>query len=231
MVHVITKYMPDFTGLIIDDGRLQLLDSLGTGAYGKVYLAIDRTSSKTGGKYYAVKCLLKPNLGSRQDEFQKREFEIHRMVHKHPNIVTLHKVIYGRFFVYVVLDLYVGGDLFTAITERRLYELNDELVKSTFVQLIDAVQYCHDRGVSHRDIKPENILVSEDGSHISLADFGLSTLTGFSAQFGCGSSYYMSPGMSLDWQFYIYLKPPQSVLGTISSVPIQHNLVISGHSA
>lgn len=203
MVHVITKYMPNFTGLVIDDGRLQLLDSLGSGAYGKVYLAVDRMSSEVGGKFYAVKCLSKPKPGSRQDECQKREFEIHRMVHKHPNIVTLHKVIYGRFFVYVVLDLYIGGDLFTAITERKLYELNDELVKRTFVQLIDAVQYCHDRGVSHRDIKPENILVSKNGLHISLADFGLSTLTDASAEFGCGSSYYMSPGMSLDWQLYI----------------------------
>lgn len=203
MVHVITKYMPDFAGLVIDDGRLQLLVSLGSGAYGKVYLAVDRTSSKARRKYYAVKCLSKPKPGSRQDESQQLEFKIHKMVHKHPNIVTLHKIIHGRFFVYVVLDLYVGGDLFTAITERKLYELNDKLIKWTFVQLIDAVQYCHDRGISHRDIKPENILVSEDGLYISLADFGLSTLTDVCAQFGCGSSYYMSPGMFLVRQFCI----------------------------
>jgi serine/threonine protein kinase len=196
---VITEYMPDFAGDVIDEGRLQLLDSLGSGAYGKVYLAVDRTSSKAKRKYYAVKCLCKLTPGCSQDQFQKRELVIQSMVHHHPNIVTLHKVVYDRFFIYVVLDFCAGGDLFTALTERKLFERNDELIKWVFVQLIDAVQYCHQQGVSHRDIKPENILVSEDGTRIFLADFGLSTWDDFSTEFGFGSSHYMSPGMFLSW--------------------------------
>ncbi len=195
MVRPITKYMPNFTGFVIDEGRLQLLDSLGSGSYGKVYLAVDRTSSKAKRKYYAVKCLCKLTPGCRQDQLQKRELLIQSMVHHHPNIVTLHKVVYDQFFVYVVLDFCAGGDLFTAITERKVFERNDELVKWVFVQLIDAVQYCHQQGVSHRDIKPENILLSEDGARVFLADFGLSTWDDFSTEFGFGSSYYMSPGM------------------------------------
>ncbi|KAK2466298.1 hypothetical protein APHAL10511_001940 [Amanita phalloides] len=189
----ITEYMPDFAGHVIDKGRLKLLDSLGSGAYGKVYRAVDKTAPKARAKYYAVKCLCKPKPGSRQDEFQTREIAIHRLVHNHPNIVTLHKVISDDFFVYVVFDLYAGGDLFTAITERAVFKQNDRLIKHTFVQLIDAVHYCHEKSVFHRDIKPENVLVSEDGSHVCLADFGLSTLNRVCAEFGCGSSYYMSP--------------------------------------
>lgn len=222
---VITKYMPDFAGVVIDKGRLQLLDSLGSGAYGKVYLAVDRTSSKTKRKYYAVKCLCKLTPGSRQEQFQKRELMIQSMVHHHPNIVTLHKVVHGWFFVYVVLDFCAGGDLFTAITERKVFQRNDELVKRVFVQLIDAVQCCHQRGVSHRDIKPENILVSEDGARIFLADFGLSTWDDFSTEFGFGSPHYMSPGMLfLDQQISSMIKPQQSALERVltKAVRFQH---------
>ncbi|KAF8621651.1 hypothetical protein AX15_007668 [Amanita polypyramis BW_CC] len=189
----ITEYMPDFAGHVIDQGRLKLLDSLGSGAYGKVYRAVDRTMPKAERKYYAVKCLCKPKPGSRQDEFQTREFAIHRLVHNHPNVVTLHKVISDDFFVYVVLDLYADGDLFSAITERQVFRLDDKLIKHTFTQLVDAVHYCHEKGVFHRDIKPENVLIAENGLHISLADFGLSTMNRVCSEFGCGSSYYMSP--------------------------------------
>ncbi|PFH52824.1 hypothetical protein AMATHDRAFT_56303 [Amanita thiersii Skay4041] len=189
----ITEFMPDFTGYLIDQGRLRLLESLGSGAYGKVYRAVDRTSPKSQRKHYAIKCLCKARPGSRQDEFQKREFTIHTLVGSHPNIVTLHKIISDDFFIYVVLDLYEGGDLFTAITEKKAFHMNDALVKRTFVQIIDAVHHCHEQGVFHRDIKPENVLISNDCTDICLADFGLSTMNHICADFGCGSSYYMSP--------------------------------------
>jgi serine/threonine protein kinase len=68
------------------------------------------------------------------------------------------------------------------------------LVKRIYIQIIDGLQFCHDRGIFHRDIKPENILCSEDGRQVKLADFGLSTRNGASSEYGCGSCYYMSPG-------------------------------------
>jgi len=201
-----TELMPDFSGRTLNHGRLRLLENLGSGAYGKVYRAMDITQSASRPRYYAVKCLNKPEPNSHTNLLQQREFSLHKLVSSHPNIVTFHHFFFDDRFVYVVLDLCTGGDLFAAITEKHLFHNNDRLIKTAFIQLIDAVQYCHDLGVFHRDIKPENVLCSNDGTDIRLADFGLSIQSAVCQDFGCGSSYYMSPGASpFDYKQYLLI--------------------------
>ncbi|KZT20406.1 kinase-like protein [Neolentinus lepideus HHB14362 ss-1] len=190
MVNV-SSSIPDFTGKVIDNGRLKLLEVIGTGAYGVVYNAFE-TSSTGRSPRYAVKCLLK-DLPPKQRKFQAREIALHTFVSVHPNILTMHGTYEEDHYIYLILDLCPGGDLFGAITERHVYYRNDLLLKKAFLQLLDAVQWCHDHNIFHRDLKPENILCSEDGSRLYLSDFGLATRDTISRDFGCGSSYYMSP--------------------------------------
>ena len=174
---------------------LQLTGILGTGAYGVVYSAVD---IKTGIRY-AVKTLSKFNmdgspLDRRQVAFQHRELRLHYLASAHPNVVSMLKIVDDPDCTYVVLEYCPEGDLFFNITERGQYVGKDDLAKRVFMQILDAVEHCHTLGIYHRDLKPENILVSNGGETIKLADFGLATSSDRSEDYGCGSTFYMSPG-------------------------------------
>ena len=73
----------------------------------------------------------------------------------------------------------------------------DELIRDVFLQLVEGVQWLHSLGIAHRDIKPENIVCSCDGTRVRICDFGLATSEIESSEFGCGSTFYIAPGMSL----------------------------------
>lgn len=202
-------------GKTIDKNRLQFVSVLGLGAYGVVYLAedvsarigassaTDPSSPYSGSGYFAVKCLNKIGLDSRQRSFQRREIALHTLASSHPNVVSLHRVVETSSVIYVILAYCPDGDLFGMITEQSRYLGNDALIKKVFLQIIDSVEYCHRLGIYHRDLKPENILCCDGGETVMLADFGLATSEKTSLDFGCGSTFYMSPGslaFSSCWQ-------------------------------
>jgi len=169
--------------------RLRLTGILGVGAYGVVYTAIDLHTNTQ----YAVKALNKVGLDPRQRKFQQREIQLHHLASSHPNVVSLVKIMDSIDCTYVVIEFCPEGDLFSNITEQGHYVGNDLLAKRVFLQILDAVQYCHSLGIYHRDLKPENILVTDGGLTVKLADFGLATTDYFTTDFGCGSTFYMSP--------------------------------------
>lgn len=175
-------------GLVLA-GRLELTGILGVGAYGVVYTAIDRQTNVP----YAVKALNKIGLDPRQRRFQQREIQLHHAASHHPNVVSLVKIMDSEDCTYVVLEYCPEGDLFTSITEGGYYVGNDHLVRQAFLQILDAVDFCHSIGIYHRDLKPENVLVTDGGRTVKLADFGLATKDEITSDFGCGSTFYMSP--------------------------------------
>ncbi|KAI9607127.1 hypothetical protein H4Q26_005641 [Puccinia striiformis f. sp. tritici PST-130] len=166
----------NLVGHRIDHGRLEFMSVLGLGAYGVVYLARDLTSpDMEQPKLYAVKALNKIGLDARQKSFQRREIALHSLASSHPSIVTLHAVIESPSCIFVILDYCPDGDLFGMITEKQRYLGKTDAIKSVFMQIIEAVQFCHRLGISHRDLKPENILCKKQGDDVVLADFGLAT--------------------------------------------------------
>jgi serine/threonine protein kinase len=171
-------------------GWLELTSILGVGAYGVVYTAIDIHTNIP----YAVKALNKAGLEPRQRKFQQREIRLHHLASQHPNVVSLVRILDSPDCTFVVIEFCPEGDLFTNITERGHFVGNDGLAKHAFLQILDAVEYCHSIGIYHRDLKPENILVADNGRTVKLADFGLATSDVYTSDFGCGSTFYMSPG-------------------------------------
>ncbi len=183
--------IPNMTGIILDD-HIHLGEYIGAGAFGTVYHAVDVTTPPHERRMYAVKCLqANPDIID-----APLEFILQHRVSRHSNIVRLHFLFEQGSYLFAVMDFCAGNDLHTAI--KRGAFLNDgNRIQSTFLQILDAVSYCHDLGVYHRDLKPENILCSEDGLEVFLADFGLSTDKGLSDDFMCGTPGYMSPGKPL----------------------------------
>ncbi|OAD80810.1 hypothetical protein PHYBLDRAFT_99519, partial [Phycomyces blakesleeanus NRRL 1555(-)] len=168
----------------------EIKETLGTGGYGQVYLGqhIDNPDKKV-----AIKSLQHSIMDDRQRTFLRTEIALHTHLSGHAHIISLNHVVKERDWTHVMLECGLEGDLFEAITDRNIYSANHNLIRKVFLQLIDAVSYCHARGVYHRDIKPENILVFDKGHTIKLADFGLATTDPISKDYGCGSTFYFSP--------------------------------------
>ncbi|PHZ08567.1 kinase-like protein, partial [Rhizopus microsporus ATCC 52813] len=167
----------------IDNQSIQLISVLGIGAYGIVYLG---TNVYTG-RQVAVKLLTHMNIS-------RREIEVHAYLSGHPNILTFEKIVREGNKVFMVIEYAPEGDLFSAITKPgRGIVGNNDAIRYIFLQIIDAVHYCHQSNIFHRDLKPENIMLGPNWT-VKLADFGLATTHQVSDEFGCGSTYYFSPG-------------------------------------
>ncbi|KAJ7620814.1 protein serine/threonine kinase [Mycena polygramma] len=184
---------PDFTGHLVDEGRLQLTTVLGAGNYGTVYKALDLTSPPASPTHLAVKCLgpvaANSTRGSRYDE---REIRLHQRCSSHPNVATLHRRFCHEGFLFIVLELSAGGNLFDAVDAGAFWS-SEATLREVFLQVVDAVRFCHARGVYHRDLKPENILCSVTGADVRIADFGLATDSDLPTFSAGGSPSYMSP--------------------------------------
>ncbi|KAG2420298.1 hypothetical protein HFD88_005099 [Aspergillus terreus] len=178
----------DRLGFLLAD-RLELTSILGVGVYCVVYKAIDIHTKVE----YAVKAQKKVGLDDRELKFQQREIKLHHLASQHPNVVSLVRIMDSTDCTYVVMEFCSEGDLFSSITEKGHFVGNDPLVKHVFLQILDAVQFCHSLGIYHRNLKPEHILLVDHGLTLKLAGFRLATTEPVTSDFNCGSTFYMSP--------------------------------------
>ncbi|KAK4274902.1 hypothetical protein QN277_018063 [Acacia crassicarpa] len=172
-------------------GRYELGRLLGQGTFAKVYYARSTLTNQS----VAVKLIDKDKvMKSGQAEHIKREISIMRKV-RHPYIIQLFEVMATKSKIYFVIEYAKGGELFTKLSKKG--KLKEEVAHKYFWQLINAVEFCHSRGVYHRDIKPENLLLDENGN-LKVSDFGLSALAESKREDGllhttCGTPAYVAP--------------------------------------
>ena len=191
-----------FVGKRIANNRIELVAILGEGSYGCVYRAIIHQDGKQ--MPCAVKCLSKANLDAYHLMCQRREIILHKQVSDGEGIVSLYEAFEDSDYQWLVLEYSSDGDLWEGISEGY-YVGKDDIIRDVFGQILDAVEYCHSKHVFHRDLKPENVLLTDGGRKVLLADFGLASGSPISNELRCGSPWYMSPGLSSAFVFFILL--------------------------
>ncbi|XP_057500154.1 CBL-interacting serine/threonine-protein kinase 21-like isoform X1 [Actinidia eriantha] len=175
-------------GYVNTIGKYQLGRTIGEGTFAKVKLAANTENNQ----YVAIKIIDKHMVIENNLMHQvQREISTMKLLH-HPNIARIHEVIGTKTKIYIVMEYVSGGVLSDKMSYvNRLSEIES---RKHFQQLIDAVDYCHCRGVYHRDLKPQNLLLDSKGN-LKVSDFGLSALRkpGYLLSTACGSPSYVAP--------------------------------------
>jgi serine/threonine protein kinase len=191
--------MPDKVGAAARLGKLgryEVLNELGKGAMGIVYLAKDPVI----GRMVAIKTI-RTSQGD-DDDSESREFR-ERFVREaqtagilsHPNIVTIHDI--GEDSEsrtsFIAMEYIEGRNLKSLLADKKKFNWDE--IADLIAQIAEALDYAHRKGIIHRDIKPANIILTTDGK-IKITDFGIAKIASSNltttGQF-LGTPNYMSP--------------------------------------
>lgn len=159
---------------------------LGRGSFGEVRPATHIATGTTR----AVKIIFKQKVGQQELIDLLNEIEIMKNI-DFPYIIRVYEYFQDERYIYIVLELGGGKELFDKIIE--MHHFGERMAANVLKQLLETVSYLHSHNVVHRDLKPENILF--DGSTIKIIDFGSSATFNEKKkmQETVGSSYYMAP--------------------------------------
>lgn len=166
-----------------------LVHPIGQGSFAKVYKGFDPIKKQNFAiKRFKLKELQCIESGLSQLE---REISLMRLL-KHPNVIKLYEVLFveNKENVYIVLDYADCGSLDRFI-ERSGFEFTDDMIRSIYYQILQALLYLHGRGIVHQDIKPSNILLTSHGA-VFLSDFGVGH-SFQSTEMVVGSPAYQAP--------------------------------------
>jgi serine/threonine protein kinase/tetratricopeptide (TPR) repeat protein len=146
-------------------GSYRILEKIGEGGMGTVYLAKDTRL----GRRVALKLL--PTQFARDEELVRRFVLEARAASllNHPNIITVHEIGESEGRRFIVTEFVEGRTLRERLAENR-FGVGEAL--EICAQVAGALAKAHSAGLLHRDIKPENIMVDEEG-HVKVLDFGI----------------------------------------------------------
>ncbi|PYQ43345.1 MAG: hypothetical protein DMF77_10125 [Acidobacteria bacterium] len=170
-------------------GRYQVLEELGSGAMGVVYLCVDPRLARP----VAVKVIRESEhmTPAEKEQFLARfrnEAEAAGRLN-HPGIVQIYDIGPS----YLVMEYLDGKALSAVMKAGQVYTVQE--ICSIILQVSDAIDYAHKHGIVHRDIKPANIMMMDDGG-VKVMDFGVARLESSTLTVAgtvVGSVRYMAP--------------------------------------
>ncbi|MGH9461972.1 MAG: serine/threonine protein kinase [Vicinamibacteria bacterium] len=165
-------------------GKYQILQTLGSGGFGTVYLVKDTWIDKK----FAIK--VPHRQGVDFSELLREPRLLAALDHK--NIVRIVTAEKAEDYFFIVMEFIEGETLEAILTRDKVVELNRALDFSR--QICEGVEHAHRQGVLHRDLRPGNVLVTDSGV-VKIADFGTSRFLEIAdhASTIIGSPPYMSP--------------------------------------
>ena len=144
-------------------------EEIGRGGFGVVYAA----KRKSDGVEVAIKEVSK-DVDTLTEDNVPLEVALMQRVNDVPGVIKLITYFDTSDKFYVVMERFNSKDLFDFITDQG--PLPEHMTRELFMQLVDTVIKCHEKGVVHRDIKDENILIDVNTFKIKLIDFGSGAL-------------------------------------------------------
>jgi serine/threonine protein kinase len=176
-------------------GRYEIVDEIGKGAMGVVYLARDPLI----GRLVALKTF---RIGYSVKDVELEQFRARFIreaqsagILSHPNIVTIHDVVEQseEGLAFIAMEYVRGTNLKVLLQGDQSLTL--PFVVEVIAQVAEALDYAHSHRVIHRDVKPANILITAD-NRVKITDFGIARLdTSNLTQEGqlLGTPNYMAP--------------------------------------
>ena len=172
-------------------GNYRLIKLLGEGGFASVYLG---QHMQIAAQHAAIKVLHLTQVNTQR--FRQEAETIAALKHQH--IVRLLDFAVEQGTPFLVLDYAPNGSL----CDR--HATNEQLPLAVVLlyvkQIVEALQYAHDKQIIHRDIKPHNVLIDQHGT-LLLSDFGIAVIsktgrtTRSVAHGNAGTPYYMAPEM------------------------------------
>jgi serine/threonine protein kinase len=149
----------------------EILEEIGRGGMGEVYLARDLDLER----HVAIKFLPKDLTRDIEnvDRF-KREARAAATLN-HPNIITIYEIGVSEGEYFIVMEYVKGMTLRDKLRQEPKLIFTD--IIAIIEQLCQGLEKAHEAGIIHRDIKPENIFINEEG-RVKILDFGLAKLRG-----------------------------------------------------
>ncbi|XP_002741442.1 serine/threonine-protein kinase 17A-like [Saccoglossus kowalevskii] len=182
------KKMNSPTGLLLDgverrkikSGNFHELYTVGCELGRGKYSVVKKCTENFTGKEFAAKFLKLRKRGKDCRNEILHEIAILEISKNNPRLISLHEVYETRHELILVLELAAGGELHRhCVCEKEETSFTERDVVRLLKQILEAVQYLHERNVVHLDIKPSNILLTHSQpafGDVKLVDFGLARL-------------------------------------------------------